>query len=681
LSEIENADIEWLADGTPYSRQFDDIYYSSHGGPEESEYVYVRGNDLETRWREYQRADRPFVIAELGFGTGLNFLLCWQLLDRLAITGLSLHYVAFEKHPLSVADLRKAQSPWTQLEQFSSQLQQQVTDHTAGLHRFLFGANLTLDLYFGEALEGVSALFTESTLGVDCWFMDGFSPARNAALWDDAITDTMWLYSEPGATASTYSVAGRVRRSLQKAGFTINRLPGFGSKREMLLARKQHIDRHNDDKTVIDSEHRAAWFRIGNGRVQPQQAVIVGAGLAGCSTAHSLARKGWHVTLIESAAEIAAGASGNSQGILQPRLSIEASLQAQFYLHALLYANRQYHQLQQSYEIGWHADGVIRLPDRDRDSLSKLLQNPNRFYDRRVLTTLSSTQASNLAGLPLTSGALFIPHGGWLRPAALCQAYLDSIRSSQLEFIPGQTVIALSRENNLWHVLSDSGTAVSAPVVILCNSYLLTSFAQTRFVPVIPVRGQLTAAASNLHSEKLIRPVVAGKYICPAKDGLHSIGASYKNESTDTAIRAVDNSENIASIGKAFSEVEQISLTAVSARASVRCNAEDYFPVIGAVPDYDDFTAVFGALSRKADTRMEQPARYHPGLYINSAHGSYGLASCPLAGEYLASLISCESLPMATAMADCLSPARFIIRGLKKQRIKTGNERVSSRIT
>jgi tRNA 5-methylaminomethyl-2-thiouridine biosynthesis bifunctional protein len=670
LSDIENADIEWLPDNTPRSRQFDDIYYSSQGGPEESEYVYIRGNDLETRWRQYRRAKRPFVIAELGFGTGLNFLLCWQLLDQLATTGLSVHYLAFEKHPLTAADLRRIQSQWPQLKQFSSRLQGQVTDHTTGLHRFFFGANLTLDLYYGEALQGLAELFSEHTLGVDCWFMDGFSPAKNPALWDDAITDAMWRCSESGATASTYSVAGRVRRSLQNAGFTINTLPGFGSKREMLLARKAHSDRQDGGKVLIDPDHRPAWFRIGNRTVQSKQAVIVGAGLAGCSTAFSLARKGWHVTLVESATEIAAGASGNPQGIVQPRLSVEVSTQAQFYLHALLYANRQYNQLQQHHAIGWHADGIIRVPEQDRDGLSRLLQNPTGPYDPKVLTALSAQQASELAGLSLASGALFIRPGGWLRPAALCQAYLAGIANSQADLITGQTATALHRENNLWHVASETGTVASGPVVILCNSYLLTNFLQTRFVPVIPVRGQLTVAKGDSLSDRLIRPVVAGKYICPSEEGLHSIGATYQNENTDISVNPREDRENIAGIDQAFSEAEQIRLIAVGARASVRCNSEDYFPVVGAVPDYDDFTSVYGALGRNADARIDQSARYQPGLYVNTAHGSYGLASCPLASEYLASLIACESLPVTNTMADALSPARFIIRQLKKQRIK-----------
>ena len=41
--------------------------------------------------------------------------------------------------------------------------------------------------------------------------------------------------ARPGATLGTYTSAGRVRRSLQRAGFQVRRTLGFGSKREMLV--------------------------------------------------------------------------------------------------------------------------------------------------------------------------------------------------------------------------------------------------------------------------------------------------------------------------------------------------------------------------------------------------------------------------------------------------------------
>lgn len=667
MSDIENADLEWLANGTPRSRQFDDIYFSSEGGPEESEHVYIRGNDLETRWRKTTAGDRPFVIAELGFGTGLNFLLCQRLLDNIANANLYLHYVAFEKHPLTITDIGRVHSLWPQLKKYSTLLRQQIIDHTSGLHRFHFDNKVTLDLYFGEALTGMSDLFSERTEGVDCWFMDGFSPAKNPALWNADIIKIMWQYSKTGATASTYSVAGQIRRSLQNAGFKIDRLPGFGNKREMLVAHKNNIGLKREPGQSTNTTSRPAWFNIKSARYTHRRAIIIGAGLAGCSTAHALTQKGWHVTLIESAPNIAAGASGNPQAILQPRLSVESSSQSTYYLHALLYANRQFRQIQKRTDIGWHPDGIIRTPEREMRS--GLWQRPALPYASKILTRLTAQQASELAGISLASDAIFLPHGGWLRPALLCQAYLDRIANDQLYLISGQSADTLYNEKGHWQVINNSGVIASAPVVILCNSYRLNTFSQTSFLPLIPIRGQMTITTGNSRSSALKRPLVAGKYLCPADFGHHSIGATYQSGNTDTAVKAEDDDENITGIDSAFPATMQLGLSAIGARASIRCNATDYFPIVGAVPDYEDFISVFGALGRNADAQIKQQARYQPGLYLNTGHGSYGLTSCPLASEYLASLITCESIPVTNAIADSLSPARFIIRELKRQRV------------
>jgi len=674
LSEIQNAEIEWLDDGTPFSRQFNDIYFSSQGGLAESAHVFINGNNLTTRWQERRNSTTSFFIAELGFGTGLNFLLCWQLLEKLSIENLQLHYLAFEKHPLSMEDLRKAHALWPELEKYSSQFLEMAIDHTAGLHRLCLSPEVTLDLYYGDALEGMSELFPDCAATVDCWFMDGFAPAKNPDLWNESIARRMWHQSRHGTTVSTYSVAGQLRRNLQDVGFRLDRAPGFGSKRDMLLARKELPANVPETGTPVLTEHSTSWHRTNSREPSRNEAVVIGAGLAGCSTAYNLARKGWQVTLVDSAADIATGASGNRQGVLQPRLSAERSTQSRFYLHALLYAHRQFNQLQRIRDLGWHSGGIIRIPENDRPGLRKLLLNPEDYYNHNVLTALTAQQASEEAGLTLSADALYLPHGGWLRPAELCRTYLECITPANLQLINHEEVTELRRINNQWQIISGDRVIIEAPVAVLSNSYLVKSLSQTSFLPVVPVRGQLTQASCNANSCNLSKVVITGKYICPADNGSHSIGASYQSKTTDTRISAEEDRDNLQGIQGAFASPEQLKLTADGSRSSVRCNALDYFPIVGAVPDYHDFIKVFAPLQRNADATIDQTGNYHPGLYVNSAHGSYGLASCPLSAEYLASLISGQCLPLPAAMAASLSPTRFIIRALKKQQVKFGEQ-------
>lgn len=107
MTTITNAQLGWNDAGTPVSDQFDDVYFSNVNGLEETRYVFLSQNHLPQRWQEYDQ--RRFVIAETGFGTGLNFLAVWQWFDVFRQQNpqaelKELHFISFEKYPLSQQD-------------------------------------------------------------------------------------------------------------------------------------------------------------------------------------------------------------------------------------------------------------------------------------------------------------------------------------------------------------------------------------------------------------------------------------------------------------------------------------------------------------------------------------------------------------------------------------------------
>jgi len=97
---MQHAKISWR-DNQPYSEDFSDIFFSREGGRAESEYVFLKNNDLPQRWLQ---ADR-FVIGETGFGTGLNAFLALLEVEK---SDLKIEYTTLELYPLS-------QEAWSQL--------------------------------------------------------------------------------------------------------------------------------------------------------------------------------------------------------------------------------------------------------------------------------------------------------------------------------------------------------------------------------------------------------------------------------------------------------------------------------------------------------------------------------------------------------------------------------------
>lgn len=217
----QDDDLTWDDANAPYSLRFEDRYFSAHDGREETRAVFLAGNDLPNRWQNTPH----FHIAELGFGTGLNFLETLAAWQASAPEDARLIYTSFELHPLSRSHMQRALSNWPEL----SKLTTELLDQTPGNAPCHF-RNVELNLLTGDA---------RSTLpdwgGIaDAWYLDGFSPAKNPQLWEVDLMQAVFDHTAPEGTFSTYTAAGFVRRNLQIAGFDVRRVQGFGRKRERL---------------------------------------------------------------------------------------------------------------------------------------------------------------------------------------------------------------------------------------------------------------------------------------------------------------------------------------------------------------------------------------------------------------------------------------------------------------
>lgn len=207
---------ETPAGEVPVSTCFDDPYFSLAGGVAETEHVFLAGNDLPARFRD------DFHVAELGFGTGLNFLTCLRAWRAAGVAG-TLRYTSFEAFPLAPADLARALAGTTDL---PIALLTKAQDPTR-----IDTPDVCLRIITGDARETLARWPGRA----DAWFLDGFSPAKNPELWEPALLREVARHTTPGGTFATYTAAGTVRRALAEAGFTVERRPGFDRKRHMTL--------------------------------------------------------------------------------------------------------------------------------------------------------------------------------------------------------------------------------------------------------------------------------------------------------------------------------------------------------------------------------------------------------------------------------------------------------------
>lgn len=221
------SNLEWRDGDFPVSTQFDDPYYSVVDGRAETNHVFIKGNRLHERWEELPVC----TVAELGFGTGLNFLETARQWQALGLKSHKLHFISFEQYPITQEEMAKALSHWPELETLSTRLieiwQPQQTIEVE------FSDTIQITVHIGDA----NALLPKLNFKADAWYLDGFSPAKNPELWNETLMMEVGKHTTKNATFATYTAAGFVKRGLQAAGFEVEKTKGFGRKRDMLIGK------------------------------------------------------------------------------------------------------------------------------------------------------------------------------------------------------------------------------------------------------------------------------------------------------------------------------------------------------------------------------------------------------------------------------------------------------------
>ena len=657
---IQHAKIHFNEENTPVSDKFDDVYFSNQDGLAETHYVFLEGNQLWERWVNYQEVH--FVIAETGFGTGLNFFAVTSLFrefrQKYPDSPLKrLYFISFEKYPLALDALQQAHLAYPQFSHLAQHLQQHWLNPIQGCYRFHFDET-TLDLWFGDVAENLPQLGDYMNDKIDAWFLDGFAPSKNHDMWNEQIYQQMFRFTKPQGTFATFTAASAVRKGLENAGFDITKRKGFGKKRECLSGQKTH-----EKLTALS----APWFHNQPANLNKQDIAIIGGGIASLCTAISLVKRGAKITIYCEDEQTALNASGNKQGAFYPQLSDDNERNIRFYIHAFAYGH-QFLQwaIQHKIEFEHEFCGVALCAynEKAESKLNKIaeLNLPSDLYQ-----SLSQTELSEKVGLPLPFGGGFIPQGAWLAPRQLVQHAFAFLEKQGVQIKTSQKVTTLSQTENGWQITTAENKTFNHEIVVLANGHKLTDFEQTQKLPLYPVRGQVSQIPTSENLLKLKTVLCYDGYLTPVDQAKasHCIGASHVRDNATREFSLTEQQENQQKIQQNIPEdwTKEVDTSGNLARIGVRCSVRDLTPMMGAVPHFSaqqtQYQNLFNLRRRKQP--IEQAENY-PNLYLIGALGSRGLTSAPFLGETLASLIYDEPLPISEDLIHNLMPNRSWVR-------------------
>lgn len=631
---IDTAQLDWQTDDlggqTPISALFGDVYFSRKDGLSESDYVFIQHNNLPTRLQKIIDEGGYFVIGETGFGTGLNFLavLClWRHLKKQMPANSQsyarLHFISTEKYPLNHKDLQNALTAWQDAHLYGEPLAPLINELLAcyppcieGCHRRHFD-DVMLDVWFGDAYKSLSAIaqqhnHTHSPPFVDAWFLDGFAPSKNKQMWSDELFDVISKLSKNTTTLATFTAAGDVRRKLIARGANVQKVKGFGHKREMLTAYFAANNSSNPQTKPVG-----------------QTTIIIGAGVAGLCCAYALANKGFEVRILDKCSPLA-GASGNPRALFSPKLGQNHN---DLTLQSFLYARHFYQKLQNS------AFNCTQLKIFESTGVTDFLL-PNKKSDDKCRALIDGYPDSFVHQIDtsLQSFSAFLPDAGLISPHRLAGVILAH---PNIQFI-SDTITHLQHSPSLNVMVKGKHADYHAHLAIVCAGFE-SHLVHSGIFDGRKIRGQVSVMDNNHPDYSALKSALSefarthtdfaikyDGYAC-SFDECILMGASFVRNSTDTTVKNSEHAFNISKLKALFANTPEIDMTALQGRASIRSQTPDYHPIVGQIS---------------------------PFIYSLTALGSKGFCFAPFCAESLVGMILGEFLPIHIDLLQKISPKR-----------------------
>ncbi|MBR8224335.1 bifunctional tRNA (5-methylaminomethyl-2-thiouridine)(34)-methyltransferase MnmD/FAD-dependent 5-carboxymethylaminomethyl-2-thiouridine(34) oxidoreductase MnmC [Burkholderia ambifaria] len=611
----------------------------------------LAGTGLPARWQ----GRRTFTIVETGFGTGSHFLATWAAWRDDPARCERLHFVAIEPHPFTREDLRRAVSDFvanTTISENADALIDAWPMHVPGLHRLEFDAGrVVLTLAFGDARDMLQRLVARA----DAFYLGNVASAAHGDVLSADVIRAVARIAADGATYATHSHDDTVKHALEQTGFTsrdVDDGAGEPALRVGEYAPRWRMRRHEPPRALP---------------VAAREAIVIGAGLAGCAVVERLAARGWNITLIERHERIASEASGNPAGVFHPLMTRDDNVASRLTRSGFLHALARWRALEDAgHAFARSTHGMIHLAE-SADDFARMRDACDALGAPSDYVSLLDTDAARAhLNLPVAHGGLLFPHGGAVWPAGVCAAQIAAA-GERVKLRAGTEVARLERDRDRWRAVDAAGaTLAEAPVVVLANAGDAVRLAGLRHVALQPVRGQLTLLPAG-STAPLPCPTIGDGYAVPLDDGTLLIGATFEPDDVDRTMRTAGHIENLERVRHLLPGLigELPDVDTLRGRVAFRWVVADRVPVIG--PLADEAQAVANARALSGAKARDLPRA--TGLYGAFGYGSRGLVWAALGAELIASQLEGEPLPLERDLVDAVDPARFLIRALRGRQI------------
>lgn len=622
---VEPASIEWrpakVQEGSteqapliPYSKKFNDIYFDTRDGIAETDYVFLQSNRLPERFQALTSSS--FTIVETGFGTGLNFLrTCnlWQQSQSSDSTA-QLNFISIEQYPIAPDDLQKMYQALAIESEFTEKLLAQYPPAMPGVYIIELPHRIRLTLILNPIDKALKEFAAGVDFKVDAWFLDGFAPSKNPEMWAKGLLHFMALHGindgKRQTTFATFTAASAVRKQLHHYGFEVSKQKGFGLKRDMLVGSFH-------EKTISSPHPTLADDYFLENHTQQQKVAIIGAGMAGCTLAHSLHQRGIEVHLFEQGNCLASGASKMPALLATPNISLDHNAFSQLTFLGMSHLERflNWHQKEfpkLSYSKTCMQLGSEKYSEWQLEQYIKVYQG--RYWDPQLVTWHKTTINDK------EHRGLLIP-GFLVNGPAFCKSLVDTIPKNKLHL--NHAIESLDELKEFDHIILATG-----------HRSLLGKLADNE--PALsPLRGQLTELIQKPeHQLGLEYPVNYDGHLFECVDKL-SVGATF-DMSLDESARLEDRQKNLQQANERFG-LNLESNKQCTDYVGIRATTYDRYPYCGPLNAQNE---------------------HSPMVWTNYGFGTRGLCLSLLCAEVIASAINREHLPLPKYLLQRISPKR-----------------------